>query len=104
MARPKTKFTKEQLAWVDEHKDFVTVSQIARYLDIPNETARNHFGESVKKRLLERNLKLQKAMWDQAIAGNATLCIWLSKQYLNMTDDGVIDRDELTGDVEFGDV
>jgi len=29
---------------------------------------------------------LRKSLWDMAIKGNVTMCIWLSKQYLGMSE------------------
>lgn len=105
MARPrKHNFTDSQIKWVEEHIKFTTIKDIAAYLGIPHETCRVRFGELFQKAQAEKRIALRKLQWKAAENLNPTMLIWLGKQDLDQTDDGIINRDDLIGEVNFGEI
>lgn len=63
-----------------------TDREIGDILGINHTTVTNRFSPIIKKKRAERRIALRKAQYDNAIAGNATLLIWLGKQELEQTD------------------
>ena len=105
MARPrKHNFTDAQILWVEEHIKHSTIKDIAAYLGIPHETCRVRFGDLYQKAQAEKRIALQELQWQAAENLNPTMLIWLGKQHLNQTDDGIVDSDGLVGDVKFGEI
>lgn len=44
------------------------------------------FAEAQRKHAAPAKVSLRRAMYEKAMGGNVTMMIWLSKQYLGMTD------------------
>lgn len=64
-----------------------TKTDIAKVLGICLDTLNNRFSEFFDKGIANRNLRLRQAMWRSALdKGNTVMQIWLSKQYLGMTE------------------
>ncbi len=105
MARPqKHIFTDSQIAWVEEHIKFASIKDIAAYLGIPHETCRVRFGVLYQKARAEKRVELAELQWKAAENLNPTMLIWLGKQDLDQTDDGIINREDLVGEVKFGEI
>ncbi len=44
------------------------------------------FAEAIKRARADGRISLRRAQWENAESGNATMQIWLGKQWLNQTD------------------
>jgi len=67
-----------------------TNREIAGWLEINEDTLRYNFKSFLEKGRSELNHKLRRAQITTALAGNATLLIWLGKQYLQQSDQGAV--------------
>ena len=71
-----------------------TLEEIASFFDCSADTIeravkREHgvtFAEHFGQKRGKGKISLRRAMWTKAIEGNPTMMIWLSKNYLGMTD------------------
>jgi len=63
-----------------------TDREIARWFDINDDTLRYNFSDIMEKGRDDLKHSLRRAMIKNALGGNAALQIWLSKQWLNMSD------------------
>jgi hypothetical protein len=61
-------------------------SEIAEYLDIDDSTLNYNFKQDLIKGKHELRVSLRQAQIRLALSGNATLLIWLGKQYLSQSD------------------
>lgn len=71
-----------------------TGEEIASFLDISYDTLERHckedhdikIGDYIKEKRQSGNVSLRRRQWLLAQSGNATMCIWLGKQYLGQKD------------------
>ena len=72
-------------------------TEIADFFNVSESTIRSRFNEFLTKGRSELKKKLRKAQIDTAMKGNATLLIWLGKQYLGQKDstETTIDNEQL---------
>ena len=77
------------------------LNEIADFYDVDVNTIRRRFKKQLTKGKANLKLRLRRAQFKKAIAGNPTMLIWLGKQMLNQSDDGSFEEDELLDDVEF---
>jgi hypothetical protein len=62
-------------------------TEIAKVVGVSVDTLDRQFADSFDKGTANRNLRLRQALWKSAIdQNNITAQIWLSKQYLGMSD------------------
>jgi len=61
-------------------------SEIAEYLDLDDSTLNYNFKQDLIKGKHELRVSLRQAQIKLALSGNATLLIWLGKQYLSQSD------------------
>jgi len=92
----------------DEEKTKITeygrlqcgISEVAYLLGYPTVDllkSRTDFNEVYKKALAEGKIELRKYQFEAAASGNATMLVWLGKQYLgqkeqNASDDAVVSK------------
>ena len=99
MARPKIEINLEELEKLARLQ--CTYAEIAAFFDCSIDTIKRRmkdeeFCTTYKKGLEEGKASLRRMQWKAAQGGNATMLIWLGKQYLGQSDK----RDlEHTGDV-----
>jgi hypothetical protein len=77
----------------------MTMREIAAFCDVSEDTLRANYSGSIKKGHELRNASLRKRQFDLAMAGNATMLVWLGKQYLGQADK-IEQREEVK--VEYG--
>jgi hypothetical protein len=63
-----------------------TMEEMADWFQINGETLKYNFSDYIAKGRAELKRRLRSAQIKTALAGNATLLIWLGKQYLGQTD------------------
>lgn len=79
-----------------------TLNEIADYLGVDVNTVRRRYKAEIVKGKAEMKQRLRKAQLQAAIEDrNPTMLVWLGKQYLNQTDNGTFEEEELLDDVEF---
>jgi hypothetical protein len=61
-------------------------SEIARWFDIAESTLKYNFSEIIAKGREDIKMSLRRAMIKNALGGNAVMQIWLSKNWLGMSD------------------
>ena len=86
MARPKKyKIDPKQ---VEKLASFgCTNVEIASFFGCDESLIRKSYSENIAKGKESGKMRLRQAMWNNAITNNnTTMQIWLSKQYLNMSD------------------
>jgi hypothetical protein len=66
-----------------------TDSEIAVWFDVPRQTLVDNFRETLAKGREDIKMALRQAMIKNALGGNAVMQIWLSKNWLNMSDNPV---------------
>lgn len=91
--RPKKELDKEQIRKLAELQ--CTRKEIAYIMDCSVDTLARHYKEDIEAGLHMGKVRLRRAMMRNACEhNNATIQIWLSKQYLGMTDSpGASDED-----------
>jgi len=60
--------------------------EICTWFDINKDTLQYTFGEVIEKAREDLKMRLRRAQFDLALNGNATMLIWLGKQYLGQSD------------------
>ena len=63
-----------------------TQEEIASFLGISARTLQRRYADLIEVNKNKGKASLRKRMYEKAMKGNDKLMIWLSKQYLNMTD------------------
>ena len=63
-----------------------TQEEIASILGISARTLQRRYADLIEVNKNKGKASLRKRMYEKAMKGNDNLMIWLSKQYLNMTD------------------
>lgn len=66
-----------------------TDSEIAVWFDLPRQTLVDNFRETLAKGREDIKMALRHAMIKNALGGNAVMQIWLSKNWLGMSDNPV---------------
>ena len=61
-------------------------SEIARWFDVAETTLKYNFSEILAKGREDIKMSLRRAMIKNALGGNAVMQIWLSKNWLGMSD------------------
>jgi hypothetical protein len=84
MGRPKKKLDEELVAGLAS--EGASNRDIAAILGCDHVTVANRFSPILTKKRAERRLKLRKAQMDAALAGNATMLVWLGKNELDQAD------------------
>jgi hypothetical protein len=82
--RPKKKIDKElveKLATIH-----CSVKEIADIVGCHPDTIRNRFSDIIARGKATGKMSVRRKMLETAMTGNATLLIWLSKQWLGMSD------------------
>lgn len=83
-----------------------TQSEICSVLDVTDKTLSRWckrtfgltFSEAYQKYSLDGKMSLRRAMYDKAVTqGNTSMQIWLSKQYLGMSEKMQVDQSEVLG-------
>ena len=64
-------------------------SEIARWFDVAETTLKYNFSEIIAKGREDIKMSLRRAMIKNALGGNAVMQIWLSKNWLGMSDNPV---------------
>lgn len=84
MARPKLDINEaqvEQLAAIN-----CSVAEIAAVIGCHKRTLERNFAAVIEKGRERGTSSLKKKMYELAMGGNITMCIWLSKQMMGYTD------------------
>lgn len=68
-----------------------TISEIAATVGIPERSIVRHFGVTKKEGFEKFKQSIRRAQYKLLLAGNATMGIWLGKQYLGQKDSQEID-------------
>lgn len=67
---------------------------IARWFDVDKNTIAKRFGADIELAKSETRARLRRKMLEEAMNGNTTMLIWLSKNMLGFSDLGPIDNDD----------
>jgi hypothetical protein len=87
--RPKKKIDKElveKLATIH-----CSVKEIADIVGCHPDTIRNRFADTISRGKANGKMSVRRKMLETAMTGNATLLIWLSKNWLGMSDNPLDD-------------
>jgi hypothetical protein len=96
MARPRKKVDP---AKVKELAGFgLCTAEIAAALDVSHDTIGRRFKADLKAGREVRNGSLRRKQFEIAMAGNATMLIWLGKQHLDQSDSLLLDVPDDTAD------
>lgn len=63
-----------------------TLREIADIIGVDKETIRNRCGRELELGKAQGKASLRRRQWEVAESGNATMLIWLGKQYLEQSD------------------
>lgn len=69
-------------------------SEIARWFGVDQNTINNRFKEDIDLARTETKAKLRRKMMEEAMNGNTTMLIWLSKNMLGFSDNGPLDNED----------
>jgi len=72
----------------------MTDREIAEWFMIKEDTLRYNFAEYLTKGRAGMKRRLRAVQISTALGGNATLLIWLGKQYLGQTDSPIVGNDD----------
>jgi hypothetical protein len=71
-------------------------SEIAEWFGIDDSTLNYNFKQNILKGKLQLNQSLRRAQISLALSGNATMLIWLGKQYLSQSENPTVtDSDKI---------
>lgn len=84
MARPKINIDEREV--YELAKIHCTNEEIAEFFQCSVDTITRRFADILTKGRADGKGRLRKHMWNNAAKGNATIQIWLSKQYLGMAE------------------
>jgi hypothetical protein len=84
MARPRKVIDAQQVEMLASI--MCTTEEIAAVLGCSKDTLERRFAEVLEKGRLRGKQSLRRKQYHLAMEGNATMLIWLSKQYLGHTD------------------
>lgn len=96
MARPRKEISKEQFERLCGLQ--CTLEEIAGFFKCSEDTIerwckreyKENFADVYKKYSKDGKISLRRAQMKAALSGNATLLVWLGKQYLGQTDNASI--------------
>jgi len=71
-----------------------TWKDLSDFFGVPVGTLRDNFADLYIKGTQTTKQKLRQKMLETAMSGDRVMMIWLSKQYLGMTDSGINDGSE----------
>ena len=91
MARPKREIDEKRVAELGF--DGCSTRTIGQLLGVPESTIRGRFRALLDKKRAERKYAIRKAQFELALAGNATMLIWLGKNILGQSNQGNIATD-----------
>jgi len=94
MARPK-KYDIDTLELEKLASYGLTNTEIADFFGCSKDLISKSYSTNITKGRSQLKKKLRKAQIDSALSGNATLLIWLGKQYLGQTEKQEITTTEL---------
>ncbi len=94
MARPK-KYDIDTLELEKLASYGLTNTEIADFFGCSKDLISKSYSTNITKGKAQLKKKLRKAQIDSALSGNATLLIWLGKQYLGQTEKQEITTTEL---------
>lgn len=69
-------------------------SEIARWFGVDANTINNKFRTDIELARGETRAKLRRKMLEEAMNGNTTMLIWLSKNMCGMSDNGPVDNED----------
>jgi hypothetical protein len=84
MARPKKDIKAEEVQKLAAMQ--CTNVEIAAFFDVDEGTIRKRFPEQIAKGKEIGKMSIRRAQFNLATGGNATMLIWLGKQYLGQTE------------------
>lgn len=70
------------------------VSEIARWFGVDQNTINLRFKDDIELARGETKAKLRRKMLEEAMNGNTTMLIWLSKNMLGFSDNGPVESDD----------
>lgn len=84
MARPPLEIDEEQVRRLAAMQ--CTYAEIGSFFGCHENTIRNRFSELIQQERLKARASLRREMFKSALEGDQRMQIWLSKQYLNMSE------------------
>ena len=69
-------------------------TEIARWFGVDANTINNKFRTDIELARGETRAKLRRKMLEEAMNGNTTMLIWLSKNMCGMSDNGPVDNED----------
>jgi hypothetical protein len=72
-----------------------THEEIAAVLGCSTDTLARRYAERIEKAREEGKMSLRRAQYKAALSGNATMMIWLGKQYLGQADQSKVQVGDL---------
>tara|TARA_R100001443_G_C3348278_1_gene176198 strand:+ start:59 stop:370 length:312 start_codon:yes stop_codon:yes gene_type:complete len=79
-------------------------TEIADFFGCSKDLISKSYSTNITKGKADLKKKLRKAQIDSALSGNATLLIWLGKQYLDQSDKQEVSLSKPIENVEFLDI
>ena len=79
-------------------------TEIASFFGCSKDLISKSYSTNITKGKADLKKKLRKAQIDSALSGNATLLIWLGKQYLDQSDKQEVSLNKPIENVEFLDI
>lgn len=95
MARPKLDLDEEQIKRLASIQ--CTQEEIALIMKCSVDTIHRRYADAIKEGQATGKTSLRRHMWKKVQEGNVTMMIWLSKQYLGMSEKREVD---IVGTVE----
>ena len=79
-------------------------TEIASFFGCSKDLISKSYSTNIAKGKDKGKIRLRQLLWKSAERGNVAMQIWLSKQYLGMTDKQEIQMNKPINDVEFLDI
>jgi hypothetical protein len=76
---------------------FLSTAEIGAVLECSSDTLERNFAAALKEGRDKAGASLKRCMYQKAMTGDTTMLIWLSKNYLNMSDKGIRTPDPSRG-------
>lgn len=70
------------------------VAEIARWFNVDHNTINSRFKDEIELARAETKARLRRKMLEEAMYGNSTMLIWLSKNMLGFSDNGPVENDD----------
>jgi hypothetical protein len=84
MARPRKTIDEKEL--LKHAANGYTMKELEAISGVSEDTLNRRFAGAIKKGRSLRNASLRRKQYELAMRGNATMLIWLGKQYLDQSD------------------